>query len=131
MADNETQALQEELEQYRKEKERVREIVGRIGGTDSAKKDKIINIVFVVLLVGLFVFDLLRHILHIDINIPAALSLELGILFVSIKIIWMIYKQEKVEHFQFWILNSIEFRINDMNKKIRSIDKKIKSLEKD
>lgn len=40
------------------------------------------------------------------------LSLELGLLFVSLKIVWMTRRQSKVEHFQFWILGSIEFRLN-------------------
>ncbi|MFC1504857.1 hypothetical protein ACFL6D_05520 [Spirochaetota bacterium] len=43
----------------------------------------------------------------------------------SIKIIWMLHKQTKVEHFQFWILNSIEFRINDISKQIQDLKSKI------
>ena len=42
-----------------------------------------------------------------------------------IKIIWMISKQTRVEHFQFWILNSIEFQINLMSKKIRDIEDRV------
>ena len=48
---------------------------------------------------------------------------ELGILLVSVKIVWMIHKQTKVEHFQFWILNSIEFRLNDLSNRLRSIER--------
>jgi hypothetical protein len=39
--------------------------------------------------------------------------------------VWMISKQTKVEHFQFWILNSIEFQINLMSKKIRDIEDRL------
>ncbi len=53
-------------------------------------------------------------------------SIEIGVLLVSLKIIWMMHKQTKVEHFQFWILNSIEFRLNDMSKKIEKIRKELK-----
>jgi len=42
-----------------------------------------------------------------------------------IKIILMISKQTRVEHFQFWILNSIEFQINLMSKKIRDIEDRV------
>jgi hypothetical protein len=44
---------------------------------------------------------------------------------VSLKIIWMIYKQTKVEHFQFWILNSIEFRLNNVSKQLNDIEEKL------
>jgi len=47
-------------------------------------------------------------------------------LLVSIKIIWMIHKQGKLEHFQFWILNSIEFRLNDVSRRMKDIEKKLK-----
>jgi hypothetical protein len=50
--------------------------------------------------------------------IPTLLSLELGVLLVSLKIVWMIHKQSRVEHFQFWILHSIEFRLNELSRKL-------------
>lgn len=120
---DEMQALRNELEEYRKEKEQIRQIIGQIGGADTENKDKIFNILFIMLLVVIFLFDIARHIFHI--NIPylnAMLSLEIGVLLVSVKIIWMIHKQTKVEHFQFWILNSIEFRLNDISKRIRELE---------
>lgn len=30
-------------------------------------------------------------------------------------------KQTKVEHFQFWILNSIEFRLNNLSREMNEI----------
>ena len=119
-------SLQEELEQFRTEKEKIRNLVGQIGGAKSAKRDKIINIIFISAIVFLFVIDILRHILHIPIPLPPMFSLEIGILLVSIKIIWMIHKQSKVEHFQFWILNSIEFRLNSLSKQIKHIQNQLK-----
>jgi hypothetical protein len=47
-------------------------------------------------------------------------------LMVSLKIIWMMHKQSKVEHFQFWILNSIDFRLNDISKEIRQLRDRLK-----
>ena len=118
-------ALLEELEQFRKEKERIRMLVGQIGGKHSQKKDSIINIVFIIAMVGLFILDLSRHMFHINVPLPQMFSIELAVLLVSIKIIWMIHKGTKVEHFQFWVLNSIEFRLNDLSKHIREIEKKL------
>ena len=120
-------ALIEELEQFRKEKERIRYLVGQIGGKESQQRDHIINIIFIIALVILFIFDLLRHIFHIPVPLPQMFSLELAVLLVSAKIIWMIHKGTKVEHFQFWVLNSIEFRLNDVAKRIREIEKKLSS----
>ncbi len=117
------QSLIEELEQFRKEKERIRHLVGQIGGKHSQKRDHIINIGFIVAMVVLFLLDLLRHMFHIDVPLPQMFSIELAVLLVSVKIIWMIHKGTKVEHFQFWVLNSIEFRLNDLSKHIREIEK--------
>ncbi|MFA7257867.1 MAG: hypothetical protein WC047_09875 [Kiritimatiellales bacterium] len=117
--------LLEELEQFRKEKERIRMLVGQIGGKHSQRRDHLINIGFIVAMVFLFCLDLLRHLFHIDVPLPQMFSVELAVLLVSIKIIWMIHKGTKVEHFQFWVLNSIEFRLNDVAKHIREIEKKL------
>jgi len=119
------EALLEELEQFRKEKERIRMLVGQIGGKHSQRKDNIINIVFIIAMVALFVLDLMRHLFHINVPLPQMFSIELAVLLVSIKIIWMIHRGTKVEHFQFWVLNSIEFRLNDVTKRLREIDKKL------
>ena len=121
----EIQALREELEDYRKEKEQIRQIIGAIGGTGNNNREKILNFIFVFLLCTIFTSDLLRH--FGEFNIPyvsSMLSLEIGVLLVSVKIIWMIHKQTKVEHFQFWILNSIEFRLNAISKKLTTMEKK-------
>ncbi len=126
MIEHDMTTIEEDLEQFRREKEKIRGIVGKIGGRATAKKDKIINIVFSAGVIILFVLEMLRHLFSIDVHLPPLLSLELGLLMVSIKILWMIYKQGKVEHFQFWVLNSIEFRIDDIAKRIRNIERHLK-----
>ena len=117
--------LESDLEHFKQEKEKIRNIVGEIGGKGSAKKDLIINLLFLSIIIILFVFDVLRHLLHIAIPLPPLFSIEIGVLLVSIKIIWMIYKQTKVEHFQFWILNSIEFRLNNLSKQMNDLEMKL------
>ena len=117
-----SRALQDELEQFRKEKEQIKRLVGQIGGSTSNRRDAVFNVVFIALIVGLFIVDVLRHVMHFDVPLPPLFSLELGVLLVSVKIIWMIHKQTKVEHFQFWILNSIEFRLNELGRRLRTIE---------
>ncbi len=118
-------ALLEELEQFKKEKERIRQLVGQVGGKHGQKYDRIINLGFIGAMLLLFVLDLARHLFHINVPLPQMFSIELAVLLVSIKIIWMIHKGSKVEHFQFWVLNSIEFRLNDLSKQMRQIEKKL------
>ena len=123
MDNNNDAILKEELKQFKAEKEKIRKLVGQIGGRQSELHDRIINISFILILILLFLADISRHFFHLDLPFPTLFSLELGILLVSIKIIWMLHRQTKVEHFQFWILQSIEFRLNDLSKKIKNIEK--------
>jgi hypothetical protein len=120
--------LTDELEQFKAEKEKIRMIVGQIGGVGFHRHEKMLTILFSILMVVLFVGDIARHFLGLDIPLPPLFSLEVGVLLVSIKIIFMINSQTRVEHFQFWILNSIEFRVDQISHRLRDIEKK---LEKD
>lgn len=120
--------MREELEHYWQEKEKVRQLVGQIGGKQNARSHLVLNIVFLVVVGLLFLFDLVRHIFDIQITgFPAILSIEIAILLVSLKIIWMIHTKTKVDHFQFWVLNSIEFQMNNMARRVRKIEKCIES----
>ena len=120
---DETEILREELEHYKHEKERVRKILGQIGGRSSKKKDTAVNILFLVLVIGLFAFDIARESFDISFfGITRFISIEIAILLISIKIIWMINRQQKIDHFQFWVLNSIEFQINLISKRIRELE---------
>jgi len=127
MKTDENVTLEQELEHFRTEKEKIRNVVGQIGGKGSAKKDHIINFTFFITIICVFIFDIIRHLYKIPMPLPPLFSIEVGVLLVSIKIIWMIHKQTKVEHFQFWILNSIEFRLNNLSKEMNEI---ATSLEK-
>lgn len=120
------EALKEELETYKKEKEKIRQIVGAIGGRVKSKVDSWINWILIVSMILLFGVAIMHHIFHIDVFLPATFYIELGMLFLSLKMIYMIHNQMKVNHFQFWILNSIEFRLNAIAKKIKEIDENVK-----
>ena len=121
MYENENDQLKEELKKFKEEKEKIRKLVGEIGGKNTLKRDRMISVIFIIAIVLLFTVDVLRHLLHIEISLPPLFSIEIGILMVSMKIIWMIHQQSKVNHFEFWILNSIEFRLNDISNRITKI----------
>ena len=127
---DEAEILRQELEHYRTEKERIRRVIGQIGGATSKRQDRMINIIFLTIVLALFVFDVLREFIGLALpGIPRFLSMELALLLVSLKIIWMIHRQSKVDHFQFWVLNSIEFQINTMSKRLRELEERVKSVE--
>ena len=122
MADDKIQELTEELRQFQEEKEKIRCVVGQIGGKVSGRREKIITIVFVILLIFLFGADIAIHMFDLTLPLPPLFSVCVGILLVSLKIIWMIHNQTRMEHFQFWILNSIEFRIDQIAKRLRDLE---------
>jgi hypothetical protein len=126
---DEVEALRAELHHYRAEKEKIRDVIGQIGGKDTKRRHMIINTVFLVVVVVLFLFDLFRHLLELEIKfLPTSLLLEVAVLLVSVKIIWMIHRQAKVDHFQFWILNSIEFQLNMISRRMNQLEQALQSV---
>ncbi|MDN5304280.1 MAG: hypothetical protein PWP46_1162 [Fusobacteriaceae bacterium] len=117
--------LEKEVEEFRKEKERVRKIVGQIGGKRNLQNDKYINILFLIIVLIVFILGGIFH------TIPITLSLEIGVLLVSLKVAYMINSQEKVNHFQFWILTSLEFRLNEVSKNLKKLEKKLENIDLD
>jgi len=126
MSELDTKQLTEELRQFKEEKEKIRKLVGQIGGKSLLKREKYVTRFFVILIVVLFGLDVCRHFMHMNIPLPPLFSLEVAVMLVSVKLIWMVHSQTKVEHFQFWILNSIEYRLNDMSKDIKKIQDDLK-----
>jgi hypothetical protein len=117
--------LKQELNDFKKEKDRISNIVGQIGGSKGGSNNSLINMAFFGILFALIIFGGVLKKISLEIEIAAA------ILLVVLKIAWMIHEAQKVSHFQFWILNSLEFRINEMNKKIRNIEKTVKKIDSD
>jgi len=117
--------LKAELDNFKREKEKIRQLMGQIGGKEQVERDKWINITFIIAISLLAINDLFHHMLGVHVPIDTEFSLVIAILLVSMKIIWMMHKSTKVEHFQFWILNSIEFRLNDVAKQLRNLEKTV------
>jgi len=120
---NREEELRQEINEFDQEKERIRALIGGIGGKKYSKRDNAINIVFLLLILTLFLLEITTHWL------PAFISLEVSILLVSVKIVWMIHSQHKYNHFVFWILNTIEFRINQVSKKQQDMNKALQELK--
>jgi len=115
--------LKEELNSFRKEKDRISKIVGQIGGSKSNSNNNLINIFFFGILLALVIFGGVLKKISLEIQIAAI------ILLVVLKIAWMVNEAHKVSHFQFWILNSLEFRVNEMNRKVKKIEKTLERIE--
>jgi hypothetical protein len=111
--------LKKELENFQQEKERVRSIIGGIGGVPTFHT-KIVNILFVLLIVcPLVVSFFVRK------GETTLLMIEFATVALSIKILYMMHCQNRVNHFQIWMQSSIEWRINEIMKIIKKIDDKI------
>ena len=52
------------------------------------------------------------------------LMMDLALAALSAKILYMMHCQNRVNHFQLWMMSSLEWRINEMMKLIRKIQKK-------
>jgi len=109
--------LLDEIREFEREREQLKDVLGKIGGRNFSKKDNWINMSFFILILALFLLEMTTEYL------PRLISLQLGVLLVSVKIVFMIHSQQRVHHFQFWILNSIEYRMNDISKRMRIIER--------
>ncbi|MHC4478559.1 MAG: hypothetical protein ACYTEL_23225 [Planctomycetota bacterium] len=112
---DELRDLREELEHFQEEKERVREIIGKIGGVPQFHT-RIINVIFVTIIVASVVLSIFAEKLRI-------LMIEVATITLSAKIIYLIHCQMKINHFQFWILSSLEWRLNEIMRIIRRLEK--------
>lgn len=115
--EDEISDLKQALEHFELEKERVRAIVGKIGGVPKFRT-KLINALFILIIVGAGVVSIFSG------EQLRLLMIELTTVMLSVKIIYMIHIQMRVNHFKFWILSAIEWRINEMTVQIKQLIKK-------
>ncbi len=109
--------LKKELEDLYEKKQKLRKLVEK-----QAKKEMLFNVTFLVIVLGFFILGAILK--HID----ATLSLEIAILLVSVKMVWMIYEQQKANHFFFWILSTLEHEVNQLHVTIHTLKKRDKKL---
>jgi len=112
--ENEIEDLRQELDQFQKEKERVRKIVGSIGGVPKFRH-RLVNALFVVAVVVPVVISIFAG------EKWRLIMIEIATVTLSLKIIFLIHNQMKMDHFKFWILSSLEWRINEITREIRKL----------
>lgn len=110
--------LREEFDEYIKDKEEIREIIGRIGGSNNSQS-KLMTTLFAIIVLVLLVTGVILG------RISTTTTLLIIIITATFKIIWMTQQSHKSMHFQFWILNSLEIRINEIDKRQKKIEKLI------
>jgi len=99
--------LKDEMESFRKEKERVRAIVGKIGGMPRFNT-KMYNIIFAAMMLLCLAISVITG------GTLRLIMIELAVAILSFKIIYLIHNQGRVNHFQLWILSSLEWRLNEI-----------------
>ena len=109
--------LKQEVEDFKKEKERVRTIVGKIGGMPRFNT-KIANIIFAVIIVLCLAISVITE------GALRLIMIELAVAVLSFKIIYLIHNQGRVNHFQLWILSSLEWRINEIIEELKKRETK-------
>ena len=113
--ENEINDLKSQLEHFEKEKERVRAIIGNIGGVPKFRT-KLVNILFIIIIIAAGLASVLKEEWRL-------LMVELTTIMLSVKIIYMIHVQARVNHFKFWILSAIELRVIEMMDLIKQLKK--------
>jgi hypothetical protein len=108
--------LKEELEHFQQEKERVRAIVGKIGGLPKFRT-KLVNTIFITVIIASVTISIISG------ERLRLLMIELAMVTLSLKIIYLIHCQMRINHFQFWILSSLEWRINEIMRQIKQARK--------
>ncbi len=111
----------EEMEEFIREREQIRRIVGQIGGKPTPMSKAITVLLIVFVLATLVAAPFLPK----DLELPAV---EVGIVLLSLKIFFFLQNEAKVTHFQFWMLSSLEWRMNEISKRLGRIDENTAKL---
>ena len=110
--------LKRELEHFEKEKERIRAIVGQVGGAPKSQV-KLVNALFIIILMVTVAISLVAD------EKWRLIMIELATVTLSVKIIYLIHAQMRIAHFEFWILSSLEWRVNEIMKQLRQLKKQV------
>jgi hypothetical protein len=109
---DEISELRQALEDFEKEKERVRVIIGKIGGVPRFRT-KLVNALFIGAIIAAGVVSVFSD------EGVRLLMIEITTVMLSVKIIYMIHIQMRVNHFGFWILSAIEWRVTELMVEIK------------
>lgn len=117
VAGKDDQSVTRQMDGSGKERERIREVMDGVDRTKQGPLNRIMDMGFIIALAILaaarFVFDWVDNIL----------SLELGLLLLSVKIIWLIKVQNTYNHYIFMIMHRLDRHQNEMTDKLDRIEK--------
>ena len=113
--EDEISELKQSLENFQQEKERVRLILGKIGGVPRFHT-RLINAIF-------FAIILAAGTISVFVEKWRLLMVELTTVMLSVKIIYLIHCQMRVNHFKLWILSAIEWRISELMIRVKRLEK--------
>ncbi len=117
-------SLAQEIERFSKERQKIDLFLKAVNKTKMGPLGKIADIGFIAALVLLvaarFLFNWVDNIL----------SLELGVLLLSLKIIWLMKIQNNYNHFMFMLMHASEFRQNLMLQRLDEIEAKLPNPDK-
>jgi hypothetical protein len=85
--------------------------------------EKALTVVWLVVTVGFFAWSMFGT------GGLAEISLEIGILLISLKLAWTIVQSAKINHYEFWILQTLDFKVNDLRHDLRRQGRKLEALE--
>ncbi len=114
--EEELKDLKKEIEHFQQEKERIRAIVGKVGGVPKFNT-KMANYIFMAIIVVTLIISALFG------GEMRLMMIEMATVALAVKILYMVYCQSRVNHFQLWMQSSIEWRINEITKILRQIQK--------
>lgn len=121
---NEMQFDDDDIRSFVAEKERIRRLVGQVGAKPTLVK-KVVNVAMLsVIILTLVAAPFLPE----KFELPAV---EMGLALLSLKIFFMLQNEARVTHFQFWMLSSLEWRMNDMSKRLIRIEKALKEKKEE
>ncbi|MBD3296751.1 MAG: hypothetical protein GF392_05230 [Candidatus Omnitrophica bacterium] len=106
--------LESEIRSFEEDRERIRKIVGNIGGKPS-RRTRVINIIFVILVISVFALSIMWG------GRMRFFMIEVGILLLSLKFVYFLEAHTRLNHFQFWILSSLEWRLDKIDKTLKRI----------
>lgn len=113
------------IQEFLNEREKIRKVLGNIGGKKLNRFSKTFNVIFFILVLlafsGVFFLKSIEHKIE---------SIEIGVLLLSIKLAIFLYNEAKVTHFQFWMLSSLEMRLNNLNKNMETVKSDIVIIKK-
>ena len=91
--------------------------MGSIGGMPTFNT-KLFNTVFLIIVLLLLVFSFIvrEERLHLILS-------DVAIFAVSLKIMLLMHNEARVNHFELWVLTSIEWRVNEISKEIKKLKK--------